>query len=527
MLKKCKLATILLTLFVGILAGCSNDSKTASEGTQNSDGTAGIADKLNIAMGAQPPSLDPHVASAIATRDVAMQIFETLVTIDKDYKPVPMLAESIDISEDGKTYTFSLRQGVKFHNGKEMTSEDVVASMNRFLEKGGSTFVTLQGGVFKADGGHTVILEVENPSPLILTTLANRTPMAAIMPKETIESAPSEGINEYIGTGPLKFVEWKQDQYIKLTKNDDYQSLESESSGQSGKKEVFIKDIFIHFVSDTSTQIAGLQTGEYDLLLEAPNDNYELLVNDPSIETIIHDYGPYNLVYNKHAGILTKVEMRQAINAGIDPEEILRTSFMHEDIYELDPSYMSPKSADWYSDAGKENYNQNNPEKAKELLKKAGYNGEPVRIVTTRDYAHIYNTGVVLQQQLEKIGIKVSLEIYDWPTAMNIRNNEPEKWDVFITGMPFVLTPLELYPFTLKAYIDPNNPKVDNLMNEIKNAQNQEEATKKWNELQEYTWEYLPVSKIGNFNKISAFKDYVKDYSYQEGPILWKTKVQK
>lgn len=514
-----------------ILAGCSSGTNTSTEGTQNSEGDASgstsIAEKFNMAMGAQPPSLDPHISTAIATRDIAMQVFETLVTIDKDYKPVPMLAESIDVSEDGKTYTFHLRQGIKFHNGKEMTSEDVVASMNRFVEKSGATKVLLDGAVFKADGDYKVILDVPNPSTLIMTSLAARSPMPAIMPKEVIESAPAEGINEYIGTGPLKFVEWKQDQYIKLTKNDDYQPLETESNGQAGKKEVFIKDFYIHFVPDTSTQVAGLQTGEYDLLLEAPNDNYELLANDPSLGTSINDYGPYNLIFNKHKGIFTNADMRKAINAGINSEEILRTSFMHEDIYELDPSYMSPQSADWYSDAGKEYYNQNDPEKAKEWLEKAGYNGEPIKIVTTRDYAHIYNTGVVLQQQLEKIGVKVSLEIYDWPTALNIRNKEPDKWDIFITGTPFVLTPLELYVYTIEAYMDPNNQKVTELLNSIKNAQTEDEAKQKWEELQAYTWEYLPVAKMGNFFKVSAFKDYVKDYKYQEGPILWNIKLTK
>lgn len=150
-------------------------------------------------------------------------MFETLVTTDSDYKAVPMLAEFVDISEDNKTYTFKLREGVKFHNGDEMLGEDVIASMERWVEKSSVTGSMFEGATWEADGDYTVVLQLESPSVFVLDTMASQKMAAAIMPKEIVEEADADGVKEYIGTGPYKFVDWKQDQYIHFTKNEDYQ----------------------------------------------------------------------------------------------------------------------------------------------------------------------------------------------------------------------------------------------------------------------------------------------------------------
>ncbi|SFD87835.1 peptide/nickel transport system substrate-binding protein [Lentibacillus persicus] len=523
---------VVLSLILLILLAACNGSNESSGSTSNEPGAAGdgaedATSALNIAMGAQPPNLDPHMSATIATRDVGKQIYETLITVDEEYNQVPMLAESVQQSEDGKTYTFNLREGIMFHNGKEMTSEDVVASMERWLEYNDSAQMFLDEAEFKAEDTYKVTLEVATPSIFILATLGTTTQIPAIMPKEVVDSTPESGVTEHIGTGPFKFEEWKQDQYIHLSKYEDYQSLDSEPNGLSGKKEVFIKDVYFQIVPDTSTQVSGLQTGQYNLLLEAPNDNYQMMLDDPSIETTINDYGPYSLIFNKNAGVFQDVDMRQAVNAGIDFTEILETSFVHEHIYEVDSSYVSTKNEKWYSDEGKEYYNQNDPEKAKKMLAEAGYDGEEVKILTTRDYPHIYNTGVVLEQQLDNLGINVSLEVYDWATAISTRNNEPEEWDFFITGDQFFITPIENYVYTHDQYRDLNNSKLDGLISDIKNAESEEDAKVMWDKLQQYSWENLPLIKVGNFNKVSALNSNVIGYRYLDGPILWGTKIEK
>ncbi len=518
-----KYLSILLIISLFLLVACNKDT----EETTGDNGERSLEDTLNIAMGSEPPNLDAQLSTHIATRDVARQIFESLVTYDNDYNVVPMLAESFEQSEDGKTFTFKLREGVKFHNGKEMTSKDVVASMNRWLTTSNAAKVSLEGAKFKANGDYTVTFEVENPAYTTLSTLANVGQMAAIMPKEVIDSASANGINEYIGTGPFKFVEWKQDQNIHLSKNKDYQSLDIESNGLAGKKDVFINDIYFHFVPDTTTQITGIQTGQYDLLLEAPYDNYELLVNDSGIKTSVNDYGAYYLIYNKQAGVFKNLAMREAINTGVNIEEIFENSFSHEDIYVMDSSYMPKKYTTWYSETGKEAYNQNDAEKAKNLLNEAGYNGEPIKILSTREYTHIYNSAVVLQQQLENMGVNVELELYDFATVLSKHNTEPEKWDIFITGLAYAQTPIESLVFTSPAMKPLNDSKFEEMVAAVKYSQTEDEAKTNWGMLQEYSWVELPVTKMGDFKKLSAFKNTVVDYKYMDGPILWNTKITK
>lgn len=171
---------------------------------------------LKVAYDGQPSTLDVQMSTTLFTRELSRTFFETLVTLNGDYKPVPFLAKKIDVSKDRKTFTFHLRRGVRFHNGKEMTSDDVVASMNRWMKVNHHGRRSFAGSTFKATGKYTVVLTMKHARVDTLYVLGSWN-SAAIMPKEVIESAGKKGVKEYIGTGPFKFVDWKQDQYIETS----------------------------------------------------------------------------------------------------------------------------------------------------------------------------------------------------------------------------------------------------------------------------------------------------------------------
>lgn len=400
-------AKVLLAFMLVIsLIGCSSQSAPSESATPQTGGT------LKIAINAQPPTLDPHVTTATATYELARNIFETLVTLNSKYQAVPMLAESVNQSEDGKTYTFNLRKGVKFHNGKEMKAEDVVASMNKWMAISSRGKTVLKGGTFEAKDEYTVVLNLPNPVVGVLETLAGAAQFAAIMPKELVDAAGPDGVKEYIGTGPFKMAEWKQDQYIHLTKYDQYSALDTPADGLAGKKEALVDEIFFNIVTDGSTRLAGIQTGEYDGAIWLPRDNYEQLKSMPNVKTSIDFYGGHYIIFNKKKGVFSDVKMRQAVNAALDMDEIMLGTFANKDFYRLDHALMYKEQVDWYSEAGKELYNQKDAEKAKSLMQEAGYNGEEIRILTSRDYDHVYNASVVVKEQLEKIGMKVKLEVW-------------------------------------------------------------------------------------------------------------------
>lgn len=410
--KRFKLIAVLLITLLLIACGSKNESESKDENEKSEK------QELKVALSAQPNTFDPLMNTAVVAGYVSGNIFETLLTLDSKGKPVPMLAESVESSEDGKTHTFKLRQNVKFHNGEEMTADDVVASMNRWAEKNKKAKDQFGEIMFEAEDDYTVTMVIKEYALDIWDLLAGRSQYAAIMPKEVVEAEEAVGVTEYIGTGPYKFVEHKTDQYVHLEKFDEYVMSDEPADGLAGKKEATIDDIYFYFVTDPSTRTAGIQTGEYDIIDNVPYENYEQLNSDSALNTYVSLTGDLMFWYNKRNGLLSDPKMRQAVNTVIDNEEIMEAAFNIEDLYNLDPGYMSADIENWASDAGFEAYNQGDVEKAKQLLEEAGYNGDPITVITSRDYQYYYDSAVVLQEQLKEIGIEVNLENYDWATYL-------------------------------------------------------------------------------------------------------------
>ena len=285
--------TLIVDRINAVDRGMRQRFRSGAEGATEDNGSEKQAeqkeykDELNIALTAQPPTLDTALTVSAVALDTAGNIFERLYTLNANYEPVPALAESVERSEDGLTYTFALRQGVKFHNGKEMTSEDVVASMNRWLVTSSRAKVPLTNAKFEAVDTYTVKLTVESPTSDVLILIASQAQFPSIMPKEIVDAAPADGIKEYIGTGPYKFQEWKQDQYIHLVRNDDYyQVADTDPSGFDGRKEAPTQNLYFHFVTDHSTRIAGVKTGQYDVADSIPIESYDELAADSNINLL-------------------------------------------------------------------------------------------------------------------------------------------------------------------------------------------------------------------------------------------------
>ncbi|MBM7714062.1 peptide/nickel transport system substrate-binding protein [Bacillus thermophilus] len=511
---------VLVMLLVISLFGCSPGKDATTKQSDNGGKVTG--GELQVAYNAQPPTMDPLLTSAVATRDITRHIFESLVTFNQKFEVEPMLAESYEVSDDGKTITFQLRKGIKFHNGDEMTVEDVVSSMNRWKDTTPMGKAYFSKATFKESGENAVVLEMPERLSTALAMLADPGQSAVIVPKEVNEGATEKGLSEFIGTGPFQFKEWKTDQYIHLEKFEDYQSLEKESGGLAGKKEALVDDIYFQFITDASTRLAGIQTGEYDVANAIPFDNGEQLEANADV-TIYVDHNGFNgIVFNKKQGLFKNVTARQAVNAALDLEEVLKASFTNENYYELEHGLMIKDQESWYSEAGKDQYNQNDKEKAKKILKDAGYNGEEIVMLTSRDYEDHYNAAVVVQQELEKIGMKVKLDVYDWPTLLEKRE-DPNAFDIFVTGFPTEQIPAK-YSFLDSAKEWPgwsDSPEIDELLDQINRSASQEEAKKYFAQLQEEFYQYLPIIKFGNKTTITATRSNIEGMGFLQGIILW------
>lgn len=513
-------AAALLMSSALVLAGCSGGSGSDKGDSGSSSGTK---EELHVAISANPPSLDQQSINSNIVGGIGVHVYESLFAMNKDYEPTPVLAESYTVSDDGMTYTIKIRQGVKFHNGEEMTADDVVASMNRWIEVSAKANTLIGGSVFEKVDDYTVNLKVNQASSDIIMILASPIQAAAIYPQEAVESATTEGVSEYIGTGPYKVAEWKQDQYVKLEAFEDYQPSEGEASGLAGKKEAATQTIYYDVVTDASTRIAGVQSGEYDVAEEIPIDNYEDLTDDSALTLNVDRGGTLNLFLNTTEGVMANQTFRQAALAALNCDDIMLAAYGNPDLYELSASWSDPTDVQWGTDAGSEYYNQHDTEKAKELLKEAEYNNEKIVLVTTQDYPEMYNATLVVQEQLKQAGINAEVETYDFSTFMEHRSN-PQQFDMFITSNSYNMLPIQLSVLD-SGWAGLNSSEVSEGIQAIRSAASDEEAAAAWEKLQKFLYEYSAATVLGHYTGVTAMSNDVAGYDYLRFPIYWNVTV--
>lgn len=511
-------AVFIILMSFMLTVGCSSET---NETVQSQDSQGG---EIKVAYPAQPPVLDPHVSNVIATTDIMSHVYETLLTVDSNYDIQPMLAESYEQSEDGKMITFHLRKGVLFHNGEEMLADDVVASMNRWKNSVGARG-QFNEATFEAQDDYTVILNLPEPVSTAFVTMSYiGAAFSAIMPKDVIEQAGDTGVEEYIGTGPFKFEEWKQDQHVHLTKFEDYQSREEPASGFAGKKEALVDHLYFVFTPDTSTQVAGIRSGEYDIAFGVPYDVGEQMESEAHLENTSFPNAYMAVHFNKRNGLFTDVKARQAVAAALDMDKIMLAPFANEAYYSLSHNLMmSHQKGQWDSEIGKKHYNIMDTEKAKQLLNEAGYVGEEITFITTRDYEEQYNAAVVVQEQLERIGMNIKLEVYDWPSLSDKREDDTA-YNMFMMGNVPVPEPTSNV-YLMKDYSGwTDSSELDEIIEEFRSQPSVEDAKPVYDKLQEWFWNYMPIVKIGDYDKIVTLQNSIKNFKEQNENhrlILW------
>ena len=239
-----------------------------------------------IAMTNAPPSLDPHATSAQVARNINLHIFETLYARDENARPVPDLATGVTVSPDGLTYVFALRPGVKFHNGRDMTPADVVASLERYRKSGASASLIGAIDSVAASGPNQVTIKLKSVQSTFLGNLSSPRAPIAIMPAE--EAAKEMGKASPIGTGPYKFVEYKPDSHVKLARFDDYKPNPAykERDGFAGAKIAYIDSITFRFMPEAGARDAAMETGQVQLNETADGTSAKRLKGNANFQVI-------------------------------------------------------------------------------------------------------------------------------------------------------------------------------------------------------------------------------------------------
>ena len=406
-----------------------------------------------FALEAKVPTHDQHVTTSAQGRNVASAMYESLLTRDEKMTPTLSLAESMTESPDGRVYTFKLRQGVKFHNGKTMTSEDVLASYERYRKVGVDKTILAAVDRLETPDASTFVVVMKEPQATYMETFSNISPPVVIIPKESMD-APALQLPP-IGTGPFQFVEFVADSHFKVKRFDGYAPNQSQTgiNGLGGYKQACVDTVNFRMIVEPQARVAALETGEVHGVEDIPRPAQKRLANNSNIKfQPLENFWLHVSYPNLSFPPTDNLKFRQAVQAALDMDDIMEAS--SDGYYKLGHALQFSGSP-YYTDAGKEHYNQKNVAKAKQLLAESGYKGEKLILLTNKDYTSMYNGSLVMAEQLKAVGINAELLIHDWPAALAKSQQENQGWNYFFTGWTSVIGQGGLP--SLRNLTDPNN----------------------------------------------------------------------
>ena len=488
-------------------------------------------DVLTVALANDPPTLDPVTNTNNMVAMVSQNVFETLYTYDAKWNIVPMLASALPTFADGgKTVTIPLRSGVIFHNGKTMTADDVVASLERWLKLsprlGKPTAVVTES--VAATGPLTIQMKLKQPYAPLEHMLAFFSAPAAIMPADIARAAPSGPITDLtqlIGTGPYRFIERRVDQYIRLEKFDKYSALTTPASGMAGKREALASEVRFIPVPNATTRMQSVLSGQYLVADALSTESYNEVKANPNVTPQVVENGGLILgALNMKQGITTNLKIRQAVLAAMDTESMMLAGFGSKQFYSASSSYY-PEGTPFHSKAGAELYGQKNVQKAKQLLAEAGYKGEPFRILTGTQYDFVYKAVLVFAENLRAAGINVKVEVMDW-AAMLEKRYDPAIWECFFTLAQFVPEPnliVTLSP-AYAGWWDTDTKKA--ALEKLNTAIDPAQRVAAWHDIQRLTYDEAATLIAGTYFGFRAYSNKVSGVENLIQSPFWNVSVK-
>jgi len=389
-------------------------------------GMAGAETLLRTRLNADIRSTDPGTNRDANTDGVIAHIVEGLVAFRDDTSIGPMLAESWTVSNEGKTYTFHLRQGVKFHNGATMTADDVLWSLKRWLDPATQWRCLSEfsaSGIARiekteAPDPQTVAITLDQPTALFLPTLARPDcGQTAIIHRDSI--GPDGKWIAPVGTGPFKLGEWKRGQYVDVLRFDGYASRAEPRTGYSGAKIVKVDRVRFNVIPDSSAAKAGLLSGALDVIMSLSIPDLEELKSRSDVQlSITPALGLTGILFQTRDPLLKDVRIRRAIALSIDTAQIVDAVMQGT----ARPNNSAlPLGSPFHSEAQSHGYVQNMAE-AKKLLVEAGYRGQPIKMITNKRYSFVFDSAVLVQAMAQAVGINIELEVLDWAAQLDRYN---------------------------------------------------------------------------------------------------------
>ena len=509
-MKRLRFYLALLLLAALVVAACAAPASEAPGAGQEAAAPAEEAvsgepvagGTLRAAFQNEWAGLDPHATSSYSSYQILNNVLEGLTFYDDDMNLVPWLAESWEQSEDGLTWTFKLREGVKFSNGREMTAEDVKWSFERLIdpETGSGNAARVGPPETKIETIDKYTVAITHPEPFgIFPQSLGFDKSTAIMAKESLEDDGT--VKVPIGTGPFQISEVEGTTRLLLTRNENY--------WQEGLP--LLDAIEITPIPDDTVRETALRGGEVDWILSIAPQNFDSLVADPNVEVatapqLSYDYIGINLTKEP----FSDVRVRQAIAYAIDRQQLCEAGF-----FGLCDPIQGPigKGSPWYFDYAPYDHDV---AKAKELLAEAGYpDGFTMEWLPTVQYGETVRAAQVLQQQVAEIGIESTINAPEWSEWLDLEGNF--KYDAYICNWNGLIDADQYYylqhrtglVFNFTGY---SNEEFDALVDEGRSISDFDKRYQIYEKANKILVDDAPYVYMYNKKEIRAYAPYVKGF---------------
>lgn len=489
---------------------------------------------LVVGQIAEPKSLDPHAVTAVNDFRILMNVYDGLVryrsgTLDVE----PSLAESWTISEDGLTYTFRLRSGVKFHDGSDLNAEAVKFNFDRMLDENHpyhntgpfplSFFFSAVDQVSAVDS-RTVRFQLKEPYAPFLSNLAY--PTGLIVSPAAVQKHGKDFGRNPSGTGAFRFAEWESNAKVVVVRNDQYWD------GTPGLEAVVFRPI-----TDSNTRVAEMLSGGIDMMVEVPPDSVAQFSGQSDYE-LYEQAGPHVwfLILNAKEGPFADRRVRQAANYAINKKALVENVLQGTAAIAAGPT---PPAFAWAYNERLEPYPYN-PQKAQELIQEAGAEGAELTFYVTEGGSGMLDPipmGAAIQADLAKVGLNVKIETYEWNTFLGKVNPGLEgKADMaemaWMTNdpdtLPYLALRTEAWPdkggFNSGYY---SNPEVDRLLEAARTSTDQQERAQLYRMMQTIVQEDAPWVFVANWKQNAVTNAAVQNFRLEPSFFLMLHKTSK
>ncbi|MED2978465.1 peptide-binding protein [Bacillus swezeyi] len=524
---------LILSIF---LTACNSGEVGGDEKESKSDGKPQQGGDLIAGSTGEPTLFNSLYSTDTASSDIERLIYNTLLDVNEKLEVENQLAEDVKESEDGKTFNVKLKEGIKFHDGEEMTADDVVFTYSipmsdDYVGERGSNFEVIESVTKK--GKYEVEFKLKNPDPYFYNvTLTSY----GILPKHILKDVPISELGEHefnrknpIGTGPFKFKEWKEGQYVKVEAFDDYFAERAR-----------LDSITYKIIPDSNAAMSQLQAGDIDYLVVTPGPDNKTAekFNNVKMETDLGLNYTY-IGWNERNELFKDKKVRQALTYALDRQamvdQVLDGDGEIANIPESPLSWNYPENKDDIKTFS------HDPEKAKKMLKEAGWDdtdGDGILDKDGKKFSFVIKTNqgnktredlaVVVQQQLKEVGIEAKPQIVEWSALIEQMNPPNWDFDAMIMGWSLATFPDQSNIFHSKEaekglnYVWYQNKELDKLLDKAKTLKDREDYKKAYEDIYEILAEDQPYTFLYYTNYHRAMPTNMKGYVFHPKEDFYK-----